>query len=588
MQKLQRYSEIIGKSDGLTVAELLLRYLEIEGVSDIFGVPGTPLAYLLKALKDNRAKFTYHICRQETGAGYMADAYARVTGKLGVSIVSAGPSATNALTGSAVAQSCGSAVLTISGEVARSAFGRGGFQEGIDSTLDIHAVFSNADIFSTVITDPSNFQTLFEQALRTCLSLPRQAAHVSLPVDVGGATFGTDVHIPKSPSNYRAVPRGRDPDAAEKIMSTLATAKRPLLYLGNGCRSALIGPRRMTGEARAEVEHRRARFQNLTTRFALAVTTTPNAKGVFPETHPLSLRNYGFGGSNWSVNYLTADARSAAGSALPYDALLVLGSSLTEKSTNSWDPVLIPDGPILQVDLNQGVIGRGFPIAAGVVAEIGGFIDDLIECADRIKKVDPAVKQRAEFIKRLKQAPPAPPSNSSEAELVRAMNELLPPGSQLFIDASICAVAALRYMAIDPPSEMHNAFNMEPMGWAPAAVVGAALGAPDDICVSLSGDGGFMMNGNEVSTAAQYGIGAVWVVHYNDTLAAVEVNLQQEFPGDGWMDLYKLGAPNLVDFARGLGADAVEVAGSGFKSAFAAALAGSRQGRKPQVVVVKG
>jgi acetolactate synthase-1/2/3 large subunit len=89
--------------------------------------------------------------------------------------------------------------------------------------------------------------------------------------------------------------------------------------------------------------------------------------------------------------------------------------------------------------------------------------------------------------------------------------------------------------------------------------VGAALGAPDDICVSLSGDGGFMMNGNEVSTAAQYGIGAVWVVHYNDTLTAVEVNLQQEFPGDGWMDLYKLGAPNLVDFARGLGADAVEV-----------------------------
>jgi TPP-dependent trihydroxycyclohexane-1,2-dione (THcHDO) dehydratase len=75
---------------------------------------------------------------------------------------------------------------------------------------------------------------------------------------------------------------------------------------------------------------------------------------------------------------------------------------------------------------------------------------------------------------------------------------------------------------IEPPSEMHSAFNMEPMGWAPAAVVGAALGAPDNICVSLSGDGGFMMNGNEVSTAAQYSVGAIWVVHYNHTLAAVE------------------------------------------------------------------
>jgi acetolactate synthase-1/2/3 large subunit len=167
------------------------------------------------------------------------------------------------------------------------------------------------------------------------------------------------------------------------------------------------------------------------------------------------------------------------------------------------------------------------------------------------------------------------------------MNELLPPGSQLFIDASMSAIFALRYMEIHPPSEMHNAFNMEPMGWAPAAVVGAALGAPDNICVSLSGDGGFMMNGTEVSTAAHYGIGAIWVVHYNDTLAAVAVHLQDKFGGEGWMDLYKLGAPKLADFARGLGADAIEVSGSGFKAAFSAALVGARR-RKPQVVVVKG
>jgi hypothetical protein len=78
------------------------------------------------------------------------------------------------------------------------------------------------------------------------------------------------------------------------------------------------------------------------------------------------------------------------------------------------------------------------------------------------------------------------------------------------------------------------------------------------------------------------------VVHYNDTLAAVEVALQHQFGGDGWMDLYKLGGPGLADFARGLGADAIEVSGSGFKPAFSAALVGARQRRKPQVVVVRG
>ncbi|MGH7193764.1 MAG: thiamine pyrophosphate-binding protein, partial [Candidatus Saccharimonadales bacterium] len=281
-QRIRPYYDVIAKSADLTVAELLLRYLEIEGTGYIFGVPGAPLGYLLKALKEGHRELTYHVCRQETGAGYMADGYARTSGKLGVTIVSAGPGATNALTGSAVAQSCGSAVLTISGEVARSIFGRGGFQEGIDSTLDIHAIYSTAEIYSTVITDPSNFQTLFEQALRACLSLPRQAAHVSLPADVGGMTFGTNILIPKVPANYRAVPAGRNPAAAKQVMTELAAARRPLLYLGNGCRRALLGVQKMTDGERAAVEQRRTGFQDMALKFALAVTTTPNAKGCSP------------------------------------------------------------------------------------------------------------------------------------------------------------------------------------------------------------------------------------------------------------------------------------------------------------------
>ena len=589
MQQDQTYFEVVSKDAKLTVAELLLRYLEIEGVENIFGVPGTPLSYLLYALRQNQDKFTYHICRHESGAGYMADGYSRVSGKLGVVVVSAGPSATNALTGSVVAQACNSSVLTISGEVARAAFGRGGFQEGADSTLSVHAVYRNADLYSVMITDPSNFQTLFTQALRTCLSLPRQAAHMSLPVDVGGSGFAHDVYIPKSPQNYRAVPEGRNPKAAERVMTTLAGSQKPLLYLGNGCRDALLGTVGMSDAARATVASRSTGFQSLIDKFALAVTTTPNGKGIFPESHAMSLRNYGFGGSDWSTAYIDPSRVGSTGSALSYDALLVLGSSLTEKSTNNWDPMLFPDGPIFQVDLNQSVIGRGFPIASGVVAELGHFIDDLIDCGERLDADGPIIRQRAELIRQLKKAPAAPPSNAIEAELVACMNELLPPGSQLFIDASVAAIAALRYMQIDPPTQMHNAFNMEPMGWAPAAVVGGAIGAPGDICVSLSGDGGFMMNGMEISTAAQYDVGAIWVVHYNDTLAAVEVHLEHEFGGGGWMDLYKLGSPDLVDFAKGLGADAVEVQGIGdFRKVFSTAVENARRKNKPQVVVVKG
>src|SRR5690348_7159380 len=148
MQATQTHITVRHADTPLNVSQVLLRYLEIEGVSNLFGVPGVALSYLLYELKEQEKKFTYHICRHETGASYMADGYSRVTGKLGVVLVSSGPGATNALTGAAVAQACGSSQLVITGEVSQKAFGRGGFQEGIDSTLNVDALFRNADHYS--------------------------------------------------------------------------------------------------------------------------------------------------------------------------------------------------------------------------------------------------------------------------------------------------------------------------------------------------------------------------------------------------------------------------------------------------------
>ncbi len=587
MHPTQTHIKISQDTNPPTVAELLLRYLELEGVKNIFGVPGIALSYMLYALKNQQDKFTYHVCRHETGASYMADGYFRVTGKLGVVVVSSGPGATNALTGAAVAQSCNSSVLVVSGEVAQSAFGKGGFQEGIDSSLNVNAIYRNADHYSAVITDPSNFQTLFTRALRTALSRPGSVAHISLPQDVGGATFGTDLYFPNSPQNYRAIPRSTDPKAAERVMAILAAAQKPLLFLGNGCRNALLASTGMSAKERVATIERMTRFQKLIEKFSLPVVTSPNGKGIFPESHPLSLRNYGFGGGSWSSDYLTPGDQSAVKSAPRYDALLILGSSLGQKTTNDWTLALVPEGPIVQVDLDQSVIGRGYPIELGVVAEIGSFIDDLIRCGESLTPNKPVIERRMEILRGIKSLPSAPPSTAPEVELVRCISELAPPGAQIFIDATVCGLAACSYMTIDPPTQIHNAFVMEPMGWAPSAVVGAAIGAPDLVCISISGDGGFMMNGNEVSTAARYNVGAIWVVFANDVLAVIERLLQSEFGGGGWMDLYQLGSPDLTTVAQGLGADAVEVTDmDAFKAAFATALTQAKQNNKPQVIIV--
>jgi acetolactate synthase I/II/III large subunit len=215
-----------------TVAQVLLLYLGLEGVEKVFGIPGGGLANLLVEFKNQRDKFDYVICRQETGAAYIADGYYRATGKLGVVMVTSGPGATNALTGAMNAQNDGSGMLLISGEVAEQYLGKGFLQEGLDSDLDINAIYKAAACYSAELGDQSEVQTLIEQALRDALSIPRGMAHLSLPNNVTTeivTTPGTPlpsptINIPNSPANYRATPTGVDQGQLRQAVAQLLSS----------------------------------------------------------------------------------------------------------------------------------------------------------------------------------------------------------------------------------------------------------------------------------------------------------------------------------------------------------------------------
>ena len=169
-----------------TVAQELLALLKLEGVDRVFGIPGGALISMLAALKAD-GDITYHTCRQETGAAFMADGYSRIGGGLAVVLVTSGPGATNALTGAMNADASHTPMLVITGEVAEKFFGLGFLQEGADADLDIVAVYGGALGYSELITSPTNFRELFESAMRTAWGTPRRAAHLSLPGDVAGS-----------------------------------------------------------------------------------------------------------------------------------------------------------------------------------------------------------------------------------------------------------------------------------------------------------------------------------------------------------------------------------------------------------------
>jgi acetolactate synthase-1/2/3 large subunit len=582
----------------LTVAQLLLEYLKLEQATTIFGIPGGAAVWIIDELKKQDATFDFVVCRQETGAAYMAHGYAWAGGGLGVVLTTSGPAATNALSGTVNADAAGCPLLAITGEVAENMFGKGYLQEGIDAALDVDTIYRNAVSYSAVVANELDAATLIEQALRVARSQPSRAAHLSIPNDVAGTcvTAGPTIPpnppnytiwFPSSPGRYRTVPSGTDDDAVKLAFQALSTATRPLIFLGNGARAALSDTNRMT------------RFTKLVTTWALPVMTTPDAKGIFPESHALSLRNYGLTACAWPDVYM-----GTPGEPDQFDALLVLGSSLGELATTvvtkaPFSQTLVPSDHFIHVDLDDSVIGRNFPITSGIVGDVGATIHTLCDAAAGQKPDPISTKTRLQFIAGIKAttSPFADPKGRDSqnapthpAALHRVINETMKSG-HIFIDAGNCVGWSLNNLEVDPPLQYHSALDMGPMGFGVCAVVGAKIAAPSETCLAIVGDGAFMMHAAEVSTAAAQKAGAIWVVLYDNDLAMVSQGMGVLYPpASDWTDYYALGAPDLAKVAEGFGADSIAVTKdqgpAQFETALKTAIKNADQRKKPQVIVV--
>ncbi|PUB17517.1 thiamine pyrophosphate-binding protein [Yoonia sediminilitoris] len=572
------------------VAQMLIAYLKLEGVSHVFGVPGGGLIEMLDEFYTQRDDIKYVICRQETGAAYMADGYYRASGKLGVVMVTTGPGATNALTGVMNAEAGGSAMLALTGEIAEAYAGMGYLQEGIDGKLDVNAIYQASSAYSTILTSGVNAQRLAEAALRTALDVPRHAAHISLPVDVTGqqaVKLGkpgdppVPVTMPDSPARYRSPPPVAAPHKVEQTLEILAAAQRPLIMLGNGCREALRDSATL------------AAFTHFVEARGIPVITTADGKGVFPEDHPLSLRMFGIANCIWPYYWMTQEDPH-------YDALLVIGSGLGELATNKWNPILRPKGPIVQLDANQRVIARDFPVDLGVVGEAGAFINALARLSGEAPPPPDQVAARKAKVAQIK-ANHSPFSSDAQykatttpvqpAALCRVMQDVLPADKTIImLDAGNCVGWGAHYLVSKPGFEVHASLDMGPMGFASGAVVGAKLARPDATCVAFTGDGAFMMQGTEISTAQRNGVGAIWVVLHDDDLSMVSQGMEHFKGGniDDWKEMFSLGSPDLAQFASGLGADAYTVnSPDTFETALKTAVAKAEADKKPQVIVAQ-
>lgn len=494
----------------LNTAELLVKCLENEGVEYIFGLPGEENLDVLEALKNSSIKFI--TTRHEQGAAFMADVYGRLTGKAGVCLSTLGPGATNLMTGVADANLDGAPLVAITGQV-------GTDRMHIESHqyLDLVAMFAPVTKWNKQIVRPGITPEVVRRAFKTAQSEKPGAVHIDLPENIAAmAADGSPLPLDSQEKVYASY---RTLNMAAAVISK---AKNPLILAGNGA-------------IRANASEALTEFA---TALNIPVANTFMGKGVIPYTHPLAL---------WAVGLQQRDLISCAFDRS--DLIIAVGYDLIEYSPKKWNP----DGklPIIHIGMTPAEIDSSYAPVVEVVGDITDSLIDILKRADRQNKPTPvtaALKTeiRADYETYANDTGfPIKPQ-----KLIYDLRQVMGPE-----DIAICDVGAhkmwmARHYHSDCPNTCIISNGFAAMGIAIPGAIAAKLVHPDKRVVAVTGDGGFMMNCQELETALRVGTPFVTLIFNDGGYGLIEWKQLNYF---GTSSFIKFGNPDFVKFAESMG-----------------------------------
>lgn len=476
------------------VLDVFLRYLKAEGVTVVFGIPGG-LLYPFFAAIERDPDIAFIVAKHEQGAAFMADGFARVGRRLSVCAGTAGPGATNLLTGVACAFADGVPMLVLTGQVASHAFGKGAAQETSREDMDIVAMFRPITKYSAMVTSPESLAQHLRRALRLALTGRPGPVHLNVPVDLWEKPLQEDWFDPKT---YRPETRAFDREAVRRAALLLAAAKKPVLLVGAGV--AIAGAQ----------EHLRTLAELVPAR----VATTPRGKGLFPEDHPLSVGVLGFAGHALARDTLLGS---------DVDLLLTIGTSLNETATLNWTPGLRKNRTFIQLDIDAERIGRNYPVDLALVGDAQTILVEIVYHLHRwMRENKPLASSwdadsRGEWtfdqaeLRSTDQIPLTPQRWRKDLE------EVLPEDTVLFSDIGGHMLANIHYLTIKDRQQFVINLGFGSMGHGTVAPIGAGLAEPGRPIFAIIGDACFSMCGMELLTAVEYDIAnIVWIVENNN------------------------------------------------------------------------
>jgi len=477
------------------MVDVFLRYLKAERANVVFGVPGGLLHPFFEAIEQD-PEFQLIVTKHEEGAAFMADGYARVGRRLAVCAGTSGPGATNLLTGVSVAYADGIPLLVVTGQAASHALGKGAAQETSPEYMDTVAMFRPVTKYSTMVPSPGKLSHHLRLALRLALTGRPGPVHVNVPVDFWEQPKQEDWF---DPSTYRPTTHQFDRAAVQETARKLMSAARPVILVGSGVAAA------------GAEEHLRTLAELLPAR----VATTPRAKGVFPEDHPLSLGVFGFAGHTDARNTLLGS---------DVDALFTVGASLNETTTYNWQPELGARRAFIQLDIDAERIGRNYPVDVALVGDAQTVLIELIYHIHRTIRdgsapastwsaAVPLVRGHERYLdadSRQSDALPVTPQRW-RADI----DEVLPEDAVVFSDIGGHMLFNIHHLQISRNQRFVLNLGFGSMGHGVAAPIGAALAVGSRPVVAIVGDACFTMNGMELLTANEYQVPVIWIVENN-------------------------------------------------------------------------
>lgn len=544
-------------------ADFILSCLIKEKIDHLFMVPGGLVDPFLPALGRQTALKPI-IAAQEGGAAYMADGYARASGKFGAALCIGGPGLTNTVTAIAAAETDESPLLLISGEVSTYMEGLGFFQDASSQTLDDVSILKSLTRYSSSIDNPKNLSHLLRHAFTHLLTFPRGPVHLSIPRDSQTALIETD---------YQPIAK----ELLHPGLLSLEAAEDSLTHFKKH-----DSPIKIVILAGASVEHANCSsdLRSFAEKWKIPVATTLRAKGVFPEDHPLSLGVFGYAGTHHSRIAILDQ---------PPDLFIVLGSGLNERDTMHWTLKLSPKKTIC-VNLNPLAMSAHLN-GSSIISDTGAYLKWLNTKSDELQPFLGKTKtERHQWLTAIKAQPRLQESENCSsaaipihpARIISELQQVFPRDGILLVDSGAHRAFAGHYWQSYEPRTYISATNLGPMGWAIPAAIGVQCAQPSKKVAVITGDGCMHMQGIEIATAARYQQPVIYIVINNAALGNVWLRAHHEGPVPA--ELTTLPDLNWADFSRSLGGEGITVVQpSELKGAFSKAL----QNKGPTVIDIK-